>query len=283
MRFAFVTCVQIGLSCIEKIYESGHKLELVITLNDNNSTKKSGRVFLDNFCKNNNIQLLKVDNINEDICKKKITSLKIDWLFIIGWSQIAKLKILNSPKHGVIGAHPTLLPQGRGRASIPWAILKSLNYTGVSFFKLDENVDTGKIIYQKKIKIDKNENATSLYEKVVLTHMDIISEVIKNILKSKISYIEQIESKSSYWPGRSPKDGKINLKGSIMNAEKLIRATTRPYPGAYYIKNGNKIIIWSAKILNDDEKLISNNSKILKFKDGLLLIKDYTKIKNVSD
>ena len=62
MRFAFVTCVQIGLSCIEKIYESGHKLELVITLNDNNSTKKSGRVFLDNFCKNNNIQLLKVDN-----------------------------------------------------------------------------------------------------------------------------------------------------------------------------------------------------------------------------
>ena len=40
MRFAFVTCVQIGLSCIEKIYESGHKLELVITLNDNNSTKR---------------------------------------------------------------------------------------------------------------------------------------------------------------------------------------------------------------------------------------------------
>ena len=115
MNFAFVTCVQIGLGCIEEIYNNGNSLKLIITLVDKKSPNKSGRVFLDDFCRKNKVELLKIDSINQDICKEKILSHKIDWLFIIGWSQIAKPEILKIPLKGVIGAHPSLLPRGRGR------------------------------------------------------------------------------------------------------------------------------------------------------------------------
>ena len=56
MRFAFVTCVELGLSCIEEIYNSGECLKLIITLEDSKLQNKSGKVYLDDFCKQNNFE-----------------------------------------------------------------------------------------------------------------------------------------------------------------------------------------------------------------------------------
>ena len=87
--------------------------------------------------------------------------------------------------------------------------------------------------------------------------------------------LKQDEKMASYWPGRKPKDGEINLKGSVLDAEKLIRATTKPYPGAFFMKESKKVIIWKAKII----KKIDNLSKdILIFKDGILLLEDVSEI-----
>ncbi len=59
MKFAFVTCVELGLSCMEEIYNQGFKLEFAVTLKDHKAVNKSGRVYLDNFCIKNNIQRIK--------------------------------------------------------------------------------------------------------------------------------------------------------------------------------------------------------------------------------
>ena len=157
---------------------------------------------------------------------------------------------MNSSKFGVIGAHPTLLPVGRGRAAIPWTILKGINKTGVSFFKLDEGVDTGDIIHQEIISVDKNENAKTLYEKVNLAHISGISKVIEILDSGKLNLIKQDNALSTYWPGRETKDGEINLNETIHIAEKLIRATTKPYPGAFVIRGNKKTIIWKARIVD---------------------------------
>ena len=267
MKFGFVTCVKLGLSCIEEIYKSGLSIDIAITLNDDKGINKSGRIFLDKICDKHNINLLKIDNINDQIAIDFIKNNSIDWLFIIGWSQIAKNNILTSSKFGVIGAHPTLLPVGRGRAAIPWTILKGINKSGVSFFKLDEGVDTGDIIHQEIISLEKNEDAGTLYEKVNLSHIKGISRVIQILKSEKLNLIKQDNSLSSYWPSRETKDGEINLNESIFIAEKLIRATTKPYTGAFVIRKNKKTIIWKAKIV---DRLISGDNKYLCFKDGIL-------------
>ena len=275
MKFAFITCVEIGLNCMKEIYRVGSNLDLVISLSDEKGTKKSGRVYLDEFCEEKGIELFKVNNINDSCCQKKINEHEIDWLFIIGWSQIAKSNLLKAPKKGIIGAHPTLLPQGRGRASIPWAILKNLKYTGVSFFKINEGVDTGEIISQHIIKLKDNETAGSLYKKVIDSHKKGISTIIPKLINSKITLLEQNELNATYWPGRKPEDGEINLLGSVYDAERLIRATTKPYPGAYFRKNSKKVIIWKAKILKKGFRNVDYSFRnILEFKDGLLNIEE---------
>src|SRR6266496_1733341 len=145
MRFGFVTCVQLGLACMEEIYAAGGCLDLAITLRDELAQTKSGRIYLDKFCEERRIDLVKIKHVNDSQSIGAIKEKGLDWLFIIGWSQIAGPLVLDAPKRGVLGIHPTLLPAGRGRAPIPWAILKGLKQTGVTLFKLDAGIDTGPI------------------------------------------------------------------------------------------------------------------------------------------
>jgi len=270
MRYGFITCVELGLSCIETIYESGSNLELVVTLNDDKASKKSGRVYLDEFCKQNKIDLVKCDHINDSHVSNAILNANIDWLFIIGWSQIAGDDVLEAAKYGTLGMHPTLLPEGRGRASIPWAIIKGLQKTGVSLFKLDTGVDTGLIGAQIEIPLDPAEDAASLYGKVNHAQSQLMRKAIHLLENNEMAFQVQDESKATFWPGRKPEDGRLDLSGSVIDAERLVRAVTHPYPGAFIHIDGIRIVIWKATVVGD-----SFEGRALTFSDGVLGLIDF--------
>ncbi|WHX26176.1 formyltransferase family protein [Virgibacillus halodenitrificans] len=266
-KIAFATCVQLGLSCIEEIYQIGGKLDLLITLQDEKAVEKSGRVYLDEFANKHEIELLKINNINDQTVLSALDDNEIDWLFIIGWSQIAKKEVLEKPRFGCIGMHPTLLPVGRGRAAIPWTILKNLSKTGVTMFKLDEGVDTGDIIAQAQIKLSENITSTELYEKVNDLHITLISNNWDNIVNNNITLTKQDEEEATYWRGRTPEEGEIFDSMTIVEADRLIRAVTHPYPGAFYRKKDKTIRIWKSDI--------SKISGDIKLKDGYLILLEY--------
>jgi methionyl-tRNA formyltransferase len=283
MKLGFVTCVRVGLSCMEAIYNAGGKLIFAMTLPDEKAINKSGRVYIDDFCKARGIYLLKSSHVNNPEVLQAIDSAGIDWLFIIGWSQIASINILNAPKRGVLGMHPTLLPVGRGRAAIPWAILNGLEKTGVSMFKMDLGVDTGPVAAQIEIPLSSVTTATELYNKVDAAHVALIHKTIPLLFADKLNLIAQDETKASIWPGRKPEDGEIKLDGSVFDAEKLIRAVTHPYPGAYYFENKTKRIVWSAQYIDVEESINLCDCVYLKFSDGVLLLQDYEDINLVND
>jgi methionyl-tRNA formyltransferase len=270
MRYGFITCVELGLSCMEAIYESGSNLELIITLNDDKASQKSGRVYLDEFCKQHKVDLVKCDHVNDPHVSNAILKANIDWLFIIGWSQIAGDAVLEVAKYGTLGMHPTLLPKGRGRAPVPWAIIKGLQKTGVSLFKLDTGVDTGLIGAQIEIPLDPAEDAASLYGKVNHAQSQLMRKAIHLLENNKMAFQVQDESKATFWPGRKPEDGRLDLSGSVIDAERLVRAVTHPYPGAFIHKDGIKVVIWKAIVADD-----SFEGQALTFPDGMLGLIDF--------
>jgi methionyl-tRNA formyltransferase len=216
--------------------------------------------------------LLKIDNINEPIVIETLRDLQIDWLFIIGWSQIARKELLETPTNGCIGMHPTLLPIGRGRASIPWAILKGLDQTGVTLFKLDEGVDTGDIIGQGVIPLTPKTTATELYEQVNQMHIKLIGQYWDSIVNNTVHLQKQDESKATEWPGRKPEDGEILPSMTMEEADRLVRAVTHPYPGAFYKNtNGEIIKIWKAckNTKTGDVKLVDGYLRIYSNEDEL--------------
>lgn len=272
MKMAFATCVQLGLSCIEEIFRIGGKLDLLISLKDEKATNKSGRIYLDEIANRNDVPLLKIDNINDQEVISALYEHQIDWLFIIGWSQIAKKELLNTPTYGCIGMHPTLLPVGRGRAAIPWAILKGLKETGVTMFKLDEGVDTGPIIGQGVIPLDSHTTATELYKQVNDMHVALISRYWNDVANNTIILRAQDETKATKWSGRKPEDGEIFSTMTMDEADRLVRAVTHPYPGAFYRQDSQTIRIWSGLV---QRSFPEETRVVVALKDGYLIPTDY--------
>ncbi len=270
IRIGFVTCVQLGLSCMEALYDAGGELSFAMTLEDDQAVNKSGRVYLDDFCAERNIPLLKSRHVNNQDVIDAIGEYQLDWLFIIGWSQIASSQVLNAPKRGVLGMHPTLLPTGRGRAAIPWAILKGLDKTGVTLFKLNTGVDTGPIVDQVEIPLSTSTDAGMLYDLVDEAHVALMKKVVPALMADELVLREQDDRLATEWPGRKPEDGEINLSGSVYDAERLVRAVTRPYPGAFALVDGKRYVIWRAEVLDFDD-----GSFGLQFADGFLKALEY--------
>lgn len=270
MRLGFVTCVQLGLSCMEALYKAGGALQLVITLRDDLAVAKSGRVYLDSFCSANKVPLVKIRHINDMDCLEAIQGANLDYLFVIGWSQIANDAVLFAPRQGCLGMHPTLLPEGRGRAAVPWAILKGLPETGVTLFRLASQVDDGPILEQRRIPLPPNADATWLYEQVNVAHAELMQHAFAQIQQGALRELPQDVSRISHWPARKPEDGRIDLAGSVYDAERLIRAVTRPYPGAFVEAENGKLIVWRARVQSGPTL-----SRVLEFYDGKLECLDW--------
>jgi len=246
VRVGFVTCVSLGMSCMEAIYDAGGELSVACTLADDLAARKAGRVYIDDFCGHRDIPLAKCRNLNEPATLSFLQEARLDWLFIVGWSQIARAGVLAAPRLGVLGMHPTLLPEGRGRAAVPWAILRGLSRTGVSLFKLDPGVDTGPIIAQALVPVAARETATTLYSKINTAHRTLLLDAWPEIAAGTAKPVPQNERYASVWPARTPSDGRILATSSLEEADRLVRATTRPYPGAFIDAAGGRLRIWSA-------------------------------------
>lgn len=235
MRLGFVTCVQLGLDVLDEIYTEGHRVDAMVTLKDDVSLSKSGRVFIDEMAARHDSALHKTQDINDPRTIEWLHSQELDWIFIVGWSQIAKPDVLDLPRRGCLGMHPTLLPEGRGRASIPWAIIKGLDKTGVTLFKLDEGIDTGALIDAVEIPVHRLETASSLYMKALEAHRQLIRDNIGRIAADAVSLYPQLASEATYWPGRRPSDGQIRSEQTAAEIERLVRALAPPYPPAWWV------------------------------------------------
>lgn len=278
MRIGFVTCVQLGLHCLEAVAANGGKFDLLITLPGDAARAKSGRVDVDEFCARTGTPLLKAPNINDPQVIERIRAAEIDWLLIVGWSQIARRPVLDAARLGTLGMHPTLLPAGRGRASIPWAILKQLPETGVTLFKLDEGVDSGPIASQARIVLAPDETATTLYEKVSVTHARLLVEAWPGLLGGALQFREQDHGRATLWPGRKPDDGNLASMDSVAEAERLVRAVTRPYPGAFLDDPAGRVRVWRARTADGQgskQPLFDSRAGTITYRDGVLRLLNF--------
>lgn len=274
MRLGFVTCVELGLAAMEGVYQAGGRLHVALTLEDDRAANKSGRVHIDAFCDGLGIPLRKIRSINDPETLGTLREADLDWLFVIGWSEIARKEVLETPRLGVLGMHPTLLPEGRGRAPIPWAIIKGVKTTGVTLFKLDEGVDSGPVLDQLAIEIGTRENAGTLYEKVRRAHRVLAASATRDLLSGCARFVAQDHSLATYWPARKPSDGELHGSLSVEEADRLVRAVTRPYPGARASAlDGRRLLVWAAEIAETSPR--GTDVPVLRFADGLLIVTEY--------
>lgn len=231
-----------------------------------------------------NIDLFKVKNINNNKFISKVRNdLKPDLIISVNFDQIFKKEIINIPDKGCINIHASLLPNYRGRAPLNWAILKGEDKTGVTVHFINEGIDTGEIILQEEIEIAKDDYISDIVAQVKEKYPLMINKAVDLIKNDNYETVKQNKEEGSYYGKRTPKDGLINWKKSAEKIYNLIRAVSHPYPGAFTYLDDNKILIWKAQVIKEDNKNykfgevieVGDNSFLVQCGSNQLLITDY--------
>lgn len=202
-------------------------------------------------CEESGIPCIQVTDVNADSSANFIKECRPDIIYCFGWSQLVKTAILSIPPLGAVGFHPAKLPQNRGRHPLIWALALGLTETASTFFMMDESADTGDIISQELIPISYEDDASTLYDKVLQVAGKQIISFTKAFELGSVTVVPQTTEGNS-WRRRGFQDGKIDWRMSSKAIYNLVRALTKPYPGAHFCKDGAMVKVWKVQELDAD-------------------------------
>lgn len=272
MKILFIGTVEFSYKALEKIINVGGEIVGVCTKEKSNFN--SDFKDLTPLCKINNIPYKFIDDINSKENIKWINSLTPDIIFCFGWSSLIKKELLELTPMGVVGFHPAKLPQNRGRHPIIWALALGLEKSASTFFFMDEGADSGNILSQMEFDILKDDDAKSLYSKVIDTALLQIDEFLPKLINRTYSKLPQDHSQSNIWRKRGKKDGEIDFRMSSNAIFNLVRALTKPYVGAHLVYNEQDIIVWKVEMIENNSSNIEYG-KVIESKDDSIIVKTY--------
>ena len=274
MKILFIGAVEFSYKSLEKLIDLNAEIVGVCTKKVSNFN--SDFADLTPLCNKANIPLRYVDNINSNESIDWIKSLKPDIIFCFGWSNLIKKELLNLPKMGIVGYHPALLPKNRGRHPIIWALALGLKASGSTFFFMTDGADDGDILSQEEVEIFYEDDARSLYDKVLATALKQIEYFLPKLQNNSFQSFKQNNSLANAWRKRGKLDGKIDFRmtsGAIYN---LVRALTRPYVGAHVEYNGKDVSVWKVKEVDFNRENIEHG-KVLENDGRTIIVKTYDK------
>ena len=244
MRTVWVSFDVIGRRCLEACAEAGAEVVAVVTLPGPIDPNRSGQCLFDDL----GVPVIETEDVNSAQATTAVREAAPDAIFVVGWSQLIRGELLEVAPQGMFGMHPTLLPRHRGRAAIPWTILSGLTRTGVTLFEIvDPSADSGPIIGRREVDVAHDETATTLYDKLLEAHVELIREHVPQIAAGTAPREPQDLKRASAWPKRTPADGIIDWYTRAPYLGDWVRAQTRPYPGAFTYLGDEKLVVWRAR------------------------------------
>ncbi|MCQ6559710.1 methionyl-tRNA formyltransferase [Paenibacillus mendelii] len=221
-------------------------------------------------------------------CMAFFSSNEFDLGISVGWQRLIPQAVLSRFQTGVFGFHgsPGHLPYGRGRSPLNWSIIKGHTRFLNNLFMYNEEADRGGIHSIKVFEINEFDTMESLHYKTVLVGLEQVAELIKDYRKHSIFLEPQRSNLSTWYPKRTPEDGKISLLSSTKEIYNLVRGVSRPFPGAFlHSADQKKLIIWEAvpfdafidtsKYLVGEVIAAFEAQFVMKTVDGSILVKKY--------
>ncbi|MWG36309.1 methionyl-tRNA formyltransferase [Halomarina oriensis] len=244
MRVVFVTHNDLGLACLEELVDLGADVRRVVTRPQQPGI--SDQTDLSRFASAHDVPLEEVDDVNADAVRERIAAEDPDLLFVVGWSRLVDPAVFDLANVAALGMHPAPLPRGRGRAPIAWSLVKGLDETALSCFHLAEEADAGDLVGQRPIPVAVEDDAASLYEKVVEAGRSLIREAYPRFEAGEVPREPQDDAAATWWPKRVPRHGLVDWTRPPREVYDWIRGQTHPYPGAFSELNGHEVRLWAA-------------------------------------
>ncbi|EPL9571104.1 bifunctional UDP-4-amino-4-deoxy-L-arabinose formyltransferase/UDP-glucuronic acid oxidase ArnA [Providencia rettgeri] len=258
--FAYHDIGCVGLKALEK---AGFDIQAVFTHtddpNENHFYSSVARLSADM-----ELPVFAPENVNHPLWIERIREMKPDVIFSFYYRDMLSEELLAIAPKGAFNLHGSLLPKYRGRAPINWALLNGESETGVTLHKMVAKADAGDIVAQEKVAITDTDTGLTLHAKVREAAEVLLDKTLPLIEAGSYKTVAQDESQATYFGRRTAEDGQIDWNRSAKEINCLIRAVTEPYPGAFTYLGARKMVIWRARVLDDNQgkvagTVLSNN------------------------
>jgi len=246
MKALVLAYSNIGCVGIKALLKHGFEIAMVFTHKDDPQEK----IWFDSVAElaaEHNIPVFAPMNINHPLWVEKIKGEKPDILFSFYYRQILQRDILDIPKSGCLNLHGSLLPKYRGRVPINWVLVNGERETGVTLHDMTPRPDDGDIVAQERIAISDDDTALTLHRKTALAAERLLDGILPRILDGTAPRIPQDHRQATYFGGRRPSDGEIDWFKTAQEVRNLVRAVTKPFPGAFSFIGERKCFFWEVR------------------------------------
>ncbi|PBC73892.1 methionyl-tRNA formyltransferase [Fibrobacter intestinalis] len=237
---------------LEHLHSGSHQVVAVVTQPDRPVGR--GRVITPPPVKEKalalGIPVLQPASVKEDSFAEELLRYQADIFVVVAFSILPK-RVLGCAKFGAVNVHGSMLPQYRGAAPVQWAIANGDKMTGVSIFLLDEKMDHGPILEQRKIPIGPYDTEEDILNKMVAPGCEALDSALQRIFEGKCeSLSEQDHANASPAPKLKKEDGKIDFSQSAQQIHNRIRAFF-PWPGGFCKFNGKIAYFRKTDVVKD--------------------------------
>lgn len=293
LKIVFMGTPDFAVESLRALVENKYNVVGVITMPD----KPSGRGHkiqysaVKEYALEKSLPLLQPEKLKDETFLQELKAWDADLQIVVAFRMLPEV-VWDMPRFGTFNLHASLLPQYRGAAPINWAIINGEKETGVTTFFLTHEIDTGKIIRQKKVEIKDSDNVGIVHDKLMMIGAQLVVETVDLLLANQIKAIpqEQLfknkeELKSA--PKIFKETCKINWNSGSTDIYNFIRGLS-PYPVAWtelHRKDSDNIAvkIYKGTITNQTDtctnrigSIVTDNKSYLGIicKDGILNIEE---------
>jgi methionyl-tRNA formyltransferase len=279
MRIVFIGTGEIGVPTLRALQKSDHELVAVLTQPD----KPAGRDQkitpppIKAALTGTKMSILQPAKIKDPEAIEEIRALAPDVIVVIAYGQILPRAVLEAPKVACLNLHASLLPRWRGAAPIQAAIAAGDRETGITVMYMDEGLDTGDILLQRKIDILPADTGGSLHDRLGQAAPEPLLESLQLLARGNAPRTPQDQTLATYAPKLNRESGRINWNEAAEVIERKIRAYN-PWPGAFTEFNNRKLKIFAASIVDlrgrPGETLRKDNEFVIAASDRALSLSD---------
>ena len=251
---------EFAVASLDKLVSNGCNIVAVITAPD----KQAGRGMqlqqsaVKKYAVEKGLHILQPEKLKNISFLEELKALNADVQCVVAFRMLPEV-VWNMPAMGTVNVHGSILPQYRGAAPINWAIINGEKYTGVTTFKLQQEIDTGNILLADKIKIEEDDNAGTVHDKLKELGANLLLKTIIGLADGILKEMPQpltinppvggqaLElSTLQHAPKLFNETGNIDWTKKVEELYNLIRGLS-PYPVAHTKLNGKILKIYKAE------------------------------------
>lgn len=249
LRICFAGTPAFAAAHLQALLDAGHEVVGVYTQPDRpfGRGKKLKPSPVKQVALENELPVFQPSTLKSDEETDALVRLRADLLIVVAYGLILPKPFLDTPKHGCLNVHASLLPQWRGAAPIERSLLAGDKVTGVTIMQMDEGLDTGAMLDTQSVSIMDSDNRVDVEQKLQLAGQQALLRVLADLESMQKNAQKQNDALSTYAAKLEKSEAQIDWANSATYIDRLVRAGIGRTP-AYTMMGENRLRIIEASV-----------------------------------